>query len=446
MRKSIFLLVFLLLTGGTQTHAAFVSGSTGTLGAFNPTVNTVVTLPPDGILNYTTVTVPSGVTVTFKRNTWNTPVFLLATGAVSIVGTIDVSGSDGGVNEIGKGGPGGFDGGYGGAASISGGNGMGPGRGEPGEYPSGNGGGGGFGASGNNGKGVNPGNGGMAYGNARLLPLIGGSGGGGAGGSSTAIGWPGGGGGGAIVIASSTAITVTGAIMANGGMTYRNDYARYGGGGSGGIKLVSNTVSGNGNLTAAGGSGSLSEGDGGMGGAGIIRIEATINNRTAATNPPYSFGAPRGVFVPIMPTLKITSVGGSAVPLNPTGNYNQPDIILSSTFNSNPSVTVNVSAQNIPLPSNVTVTALPQYGAVSTDNTRTVVLAGTQQSSAASASVKLSTAYSNVITAQVTFAVTAMNYDDEEIEKIRLAATLGGDTETVYITKSGREIKESRAW
>ena len=59
------LLALLLLPAG---HAiAYNSGSTGADGAFNPVVDTEVVLPPDGIFNYTTVTIPAGVTVTFKR-------------------------------------------------------------------------------------------------------------------------------------------------------------------------------------------------------------------------------------------------------------------------------------------------------------------------------------------------------------------------------------------
>ena len=53
---------------------AFDSGSTEADGAFNPVVNTQVQLPPDGIFNFTTVNIPSGVTVTFAKNDTNTPV------------------------------------------------------------------------------------------------------------------------------------------------------------------------------------------------------------------------------------------------------------------------------------------------------------------------------------------------------------------------------------
>jgi hypothetical protein len=110
---------------------AFESGSTGADGALNPAVNTVIQLPPSGILNYTTINIPVGVRVTFQKNTLNTPVYLLASGNVTVAGTIDVSGGDstdtgtsGSGNQAddgipGAGGPGGFAGGIGGEMMLS---------------------------------------------------------------------------------------------------------------------------------------------------------------------------------------------------------------------------------------------------------------------------------------------------------------------------------------
>ena len=71
---------------------AFNSGSTGADGPFAPTVNTTVPLPPSGIFNFTSVTIPVGVTVKFQRNVTNTPVVILASGDVTIAGTLDISG------------------------------------------------------------------------------------------------------------------------------------------------------------------------------------------------------------------------------------------------------------------------------------------------------------------------------------------------------------------
>lgn len=103
---------------------AFTSGSTGSLGAFSPVSNTVVSLPADGILNYTTVTIPVGVTVTFQPNAANTPVTMLATGDVLIAGVVNLDGAAGtgygaNVPPGAAGGPGGFRGGQGGAKGAT---------------------------------------------------------------------------------------------------------------------------------------------------------------------------------------------------------------------------------------------------------------------------------------------------------------------------------------
>ena len=408
----------------SASYASFVSGSTGADGAFNPTANTVVTLPPSGIFNYTTVNIPAGVTVTFKQNIANTPVYLLSTSDVTINGTISVNGSNATTTLIGTGGPGGFNGGNSGMSNLPGGKGLGPGGGGIGNS---GGAGGGFGSNGGT---YDGGTGGAPYGNARLLPLIGGSGGAG---RSYAMSGNGGGGGGAILIASSTAITVNGAITANGGNgTPRQSYYEpSGGGGSGGgIKLIANTIFGNGEITALGGSGD------GSGGVGRIRFEAYSNIRSAGTNPPYSFGNPGNVFISAPPSLTITSIAGTASPATPTGSYSQPDMLLpNSTINP---VTINISANNVPITTTVNVRVIPQYG---TDSSYPTTLNGTQQASTGSTSVNLSTTYSNIITAEATFTVVAMYYNGEQIDKVHVAATMGGKSETTYITKSGKKIK-----
>src|SRR3989454_12323780 len=106
----------------------FDSGSTGADGAFNPTVNTQLPLPPSGIFNFTSVNIPSGVTVTFQKNTTNTPVTILASGNVAIAGALSVTGTsstnvgatgDGNMRDDGvpgAGGPGGSESGRGGLA------------------------------------------------------------------------------------------------------------------------------------------------------------------------------------------------------------------------------------------------------------------------------------------------------------------------------------------
>src|SRR6476661_9551023 len=71
---------------------AFNSGSTGADGEFKPTVSKEVPVPPSGVFNYTSVLIPKDVVITYKKNATNTPVVILATGDVTIVGTIDISG------------------------------------------------------------------------------------------------------------------------------------------------------------------------------------------------------------------------------------------------------------------------------------------------------------------------------------------------------------------
>ena len=435
--------------------AAFESGSTGADGAFEPTANIALQIPESGVLNYTTVTIPTGVTVTFKKNSQNTPVTILATGDVTINGSINLDGSAGNNLIPGAGGPGGFDGGQGGAAYGIGKRGEGPGGGlgglaNPANQPSGGGGGGSFATVGGTGGSYSPaygGGGGSIYGNERILPSIGGAGGGGAGGLSVYVGGGGGGGGGAVVIASSGTITVNGAISANGGggatLNNLNSYAGGGGGGSGGsIRLIANTISGNGALTAnGGGGGSSSWGYGGSGGAGRIRLEASNVLRTAATSPPMTLGYPYAVTPPNMPSLTISSIGGVSSPTVPKGAFGAPDVML--PYNIKNPVTIVVTGSNIPTGQTVTVKASPSVGSATSAS---ATLEGTEASSTASLSLSIATAYPSIITASVTFQLSAANGAPiyamgELVEKVRVSSALGGKSLVTYITASGKEVQ-----
>jgi len=429
-----------------NAYAVFDSGSTGADGAFNPpsqvplgTIvdgnNVTVPIPepglgmPDcGIFNFTTVNIPSDVTVTFTKNSKNTPVCFLAQGDVTIAGTIDVSGQNASTSMPGLGGPGGYNGGYAGGSGLAAGNGLGPGGGGGGTSSCNYGAAGGFGTTG-----ANYGNcaiAGAPYGNASLIPLIGGSGGGGEGyfGNNQ----HGAGGGGAILIASSVNINVTGYVAANGG----GGFDASGSGSGGGIKFMANAISGSGTISAKGGQTGASPG-----GKGRIRIEAYTNSLVAGTDPPYSLNIystsnpPQGVFLANEPILRIDQIAG-VTPQIRTGSYAQPDIFLPSTT-TNP-VPVNLSAAYIPSGTTVTVSVIPQYGSTSSVNT---TLSGVLEATTAAASVTLSTQYSNVIVAQATYTIQqAMYYDNEKIEKVRVASTMGKGSETVYITESGKEI------
>ncbi|MBI5641303.1 MAG: hypothetical protein HZA17_12850 [Nitrospirae bacterium] len=449
----------LMLLGSHAMSWAFSSGSTGADGAFNPASSIEVVLPADGKLNYTTVNIPTGVTVTFKRNDANTPVYMLATGDVTIAGTLSVNGTDGSGAVSGKGGPGGFDGGLGGAFNVLGGKGLGPGGGNTGNFStnptpsyaySSGGGGGGYGFAGTNGGGHStyaPGGiAGGTYGNSRVLPVMGGSGGAGGPGSPVTgfvhTGGAGGGGGGVVVIASSGTITVTGSITANGGRGANSSgtHGGQGGGGSGGaIKLMSDRITGEGAITATGGTGGSSGSSyvGGTGGNGRIRFEANTVTRTAATNPSSTWSYPGTVFLTNPPTLSITSVGGVNVPSNPSGKFGTVDVPLPSST-TNP-VTVNISAANIPVGTQVTITSVPEYGAATT--VVSAGLSGTNESSTSTVSLTLSTSYQCILTAQATFTIqTAMYFNNEQIEKVRVATAMGRGSEVTYITASGREI------
>ena len=458
---------------------AFNSGSTGADGAFSPSVNTTLELPPSGVFNFTTVNVPAGVTVTFKKNATNTPVVWLASGNVTIAGNVYLTGGDsanvgaaggGAVGDDGLpgvGGPGGYDGGRGGQVGSNrvGGTGLGPGGGSGGvvanssiSYRTVGGAGGGFGAAGGcnqacltwgSGNNVAYGMlsyGGAAYGSNLLLPLIGGSGGGGGAGGANFVGSGGGGGGGAILIASSGTVTVSGVIYAYGGTTGASDGAGSGGtggGGSGGaIRIVATTIAGNGTINAdARGAGvNATDGylNGGTSGVGRIRLEAETITRTATTVPVYTTSIPGPLFISGAPTLTISSVAGVNAPVIPTGNA---DITLPATT-PNP-VTIVVTTTGVPPGNTVKLTVTPANAAPI--SVTSPALTGSTASASASVSVSLPNGPS-VMSAMTTYTIVASLGDamstyaqGERVEKITLAAILGAPSKATLITVSGKE-------
>src|SRR5689334_3367373 len=87
------LVMGLCLFTAVAAQAQFSSGSTGADGPLNVTTNTTLSLPPDGIFNFTTITITQGATLSFNPNVLNTPVYLLATSNVVINGDISVNAS-----------------------------------------------------------------------------------------------------------------------------------------------------------------------------------------------------------------------------------------------------------------------------------------------------------------------------------------------------------------
>lgn len=66
----------------------FNCGSNGSYGAMNITQTTNLQIPPDGVFHCTTVNIAKDAGLQFTKNALNTPVYILATGNVTIAGTI----------------------------------------------------------------------------------------------------------------------------------------------------------------------------------------------------------------------------------------------------------------------------------------------------------------------------------------------------------------------
>lgn len=453
-------LFFVLLGISAPAMAAFTSGSSGIDGDLTPTASIVKQIPDNGVFNFGVVNIPTGVTVTFTKNAANTPVTILATGDVTIGGTISVNGSNGSYIVGGVGGPGGFSGGGGGTLKLIGRRGEGPGGGNGGSprtdnyYCGGGGGGGSYSTSGGTGGNsyASGGAGGSTYGNDRLLPLIGGSGGGGGGGTDSYVAGGGGGGGGAIVIASSGVITVSGSITADGGKGdpggNASGYGGGGGGGSGGsggaIRVIANSIAGNGSITAKGGTGGSNCNNGGNGGKGRITLEAT--SVSMSSDPPFYLGIVSEVVPANIPSLTISSIGGVNSLTTPKGAYNAPDIIL--PYNTQNPVSIVLTGINIPVNTPVTVKSTPSVGVSNTAAVVTLTHPADESNpniSMATASLNISFAYPSIITASVTFQLAAAGIEPiyaagERVESIRVATNLGGKSSVTYITASGREI------
>ena len=475
LKKTIAALACLGSLAGGAFAAPFSSGSTGADGAFAPAQNTALTLPPSGIFNFTTVHIPKDVTVSFKSNGSNTPVMILATGDVTIEGTIDIRGGNADamrepigsfLQQGGLGGVGGYSGGRGGdSGGNPGASGQGPGGGEgagrgacPGDGSASlGGGGGGFAGVGGPSRCANSypsysqqvkGRGGPSYGSSVMLPLVGGSGGGGGGGAVYSTGIPGaggGGGGGALMIAASGTVRLSGSILAQGGAGggfgsnclgwYGNVHGGAGGGGSGGIvRILAQAYQGGGTINVVGGvGGCLSSNtwrDSGSGSQGFVSVE-TPRAGTFSLNG--------------LPSLAITQIGGQAVPPNPTGSG---DISLPLT-QANP-VQVDIAASFIPPGTAVKVVLTPSYsGEVVTVNASS--LAGTLESSTASASIAVPYGASTLLV-QASYTLTLAMGEalsvyalGERVESVRMTSAPGEATQFKLVTVSGKEFDISPA-
>jgi len=377
-----------MLLGVAPAWGQFDSGSDGSDGAFSLQADTVIDLslastaswdtpsPDSGkgvydadqwavVFKYTTINVPAGVTVTFQNHPSGAPVVWLASGGVTISGTVSVAGEPGSDRldppSFAEPGPGGFAGGQEGedSADLRGSGGFGPGGGS-----AGTGAGGGHATAGVAGDSamipVAPG--GEIYGNVFIVPLIGGSGGGGYGYAPILErGGGGGAGGGAILIASSGSITANSGsvITASGG---RGGFAHGGGGSGGSIRLIANSVSGPGQLRAEGGlRGAYRGGDGGL---GRIRVDADTVTLTDPGVPAWTTDhTSKAVWPsPTAPTLRATVVDGEGAPVDPIARILTTDLQINNAA----PVTIQIEATDIPAGTTVEVRIVPARGDVVT--------------------------------------------------------------------------------
>ena len=324
------------------------------------------------VFKYSSVTIQGGATVTFANHASRAPVVWLVQGDVTINGTVNLNGQNGLLGPwLAEGGPGAFRSGsafYANGAGTSAA--FGPGGGAAVEGY--NGAGGSYGGVGYNPNDyrfypANP-----PYGNQSLIPLIGGSGG-----SSYKNGYgdgskrlSGGAGGGAMLIACANRLTLassTAAIRANGGNGGDNSAC---GGSGGGIRLVAETLAGNGTIEALGGT---RYGDSYFGGGvGRIRLERATNTFSgiiAPTSPSLvnlTPGAIPLIWLPTNgPTVKVLSISGVNPPADPRSEFGSvgADVVLPQVTN----VTVVVQTSYVEWPtatnqmaSVITVRATPR--------------------------------------------------------------------------------------
>jgi hypothetical protein len=156
------------------------------------------------------------------------------------------------------------------------------------------------------------------------------------------------------------------------------------------------------------------------------------------TDPAYNFSTPGKLFVPNNPTLKITSVAGTAVPPNPTG-VNDVTLPAGTT-----TASVALTATNIPVGSTATIYVVPASGA-RTSALSSAFTGNSNGVSTATADITLGPG-NNVILASVTFTIAQQvaaalpKFQGEMVAKIRVDARMGGESKVTYITASGKEF------
>lgn len=376
-----------------------VPGADGSDGAFSPASNITINLAnsPNGawdgpnpdpntpltgvydenkwavVFRFSSVNIPTGVTVTFINHPSRAPVVWLVSGTVVVSGTISLDGSNGhpvgGPFSQAEPGPGGYRGGRGGASNSANSGGFGPGGGRNSTTVC-NVGGGSYGTAGTD---TNSSSSsafvGPTYGNPGILPLRGGSGGCGfpvgvaaCSGAGNPPSYSGAGaGGGAMLVAASQVIQLSAGslIRANGGNA--GSGSNHAGGSGGAIRLIADIVTGSGLLQAVGGNQPNSFH---RGGAGRIRVERNSGSLVDGGNPAYSAGPPGSIATiwpsASAPTITAALIGGQTIPGAPLASLDFPNADVALT-NPNP-VVVQLQCANVPTNSTVMVRIVPKSG------------------------------------------------------------------------------------
>jgi len=171
---------------------------------------------------------------------------------------------------------------------------------------------------------------------------------------------------------------------------------------------------------------------------GRIRLEAESLTYSGKTYPAYTTGTPGPVFLSNVPSLRIASVAGTAVPAVPTGTA---DVVLPANV-ANP-VTVNFETANVPTGNTIVLKVVPASG--NPIEVQSPAIAGTTQAGTTSVQVSLP-AGPSVLQATTTYTVVvamgeALSHyaQNERVEKVQLIATLGGAPQAKLITISGKE-------
>lgn len=244
------------------------------------------------VFKYSSVNIPAGVAVTFKNHAARAPVVWLVQGNAVVAGTVSLDSKPGPNTYIlQEPGPGGFRGGSYYPRSA----GFGPG-------------GAGFGMFGGSYASLGQSSAGPTYGNAAIVPLIGGSGG------TDPYSRPTSSAGGALLLASSGTITLNGLLSAS-------SVGDYSSGSGGAIRLIAQTLVGGtqGNLLAYGQAG----------GTGRIRVECSSGSYAGSASPQPSYSVPSDppvIWPPAtLPAIRLTKVGTRDVSADPRAELSFPN-------------------------------------------------------------------------------------------------------------------------